>query len=489
MTFARILIFAMIVTCLCVENSYIELSGGLKLYTDESTILKMKTIMSDTTVKRTVPYPYTADGETPDHVECKKNLIKQCERGSVKIDPWYRRAIAFQQHIQMNRSIDNMQIPSTHNSHIDYADGHELWQRDLTKFVQQIDPHQLVHLTNQWITVTDQMELGIRGIELDVHFYAGKLRICHAGVKIQWVDDMVNRIARMFNTTIRWDSQTIGCFSSIDPTFDDALDELNVWMSRPQNSREVLIIYLDNKEHLQRWNLVKDLHAQIEKYFAKIIFTPQMKRDRFPNRWPSFNELIAMGKRIVFFNRHEYGAALEPNLFSRNQFLQDGGMHAFRPYPACKPDKQQPNVKVGRIVSYGLWYAWFDRNNEYTNASRLAQVMECDSSNIIALEHITPKLMESIIWSWDKNEPSKLGCVIMDSNTKRWKVASDCNQSYQCACQSKSNENGWVLSGLSEHNKCTCPEGYQFSTPQNGRMNKSLKDIIRNTTIWLNLIQ
>jgi hypothetical protein len=474
---------------LCAAKEFeVQFGSGLILYTNEETASKMKAVLSrPAKTDFTTPYPYTKNGETPSYVECKKNLMNQCERGSVKISPWYKRAIRFQLEIQMNQSLSRMQIPSTHNSHISYADGVDAWQRELTHFVQGWDASQRVHLTNQWITVTDQLELGIRGIELDIHYVNGLIRICHAGgTKVQFIDDLVERIGRFFNTTIRWNSRTLGCFDPVGPTFDRALEELSDWLKKPENAREVIVIYLDNQPHLQTWGQVLFIHKSILSKFESTIFTPQMKRDRFPNRWPSGNELLSMGKKILFVSRQDFGAELEPTMFSRPLLLQDQGMDSFRAFPQCAPAHQQPITQMNRIVSYGLWYAWFKKDDSYVDAAMMEKVMECDNVNIIALEMITPRLMESIIWSWEKNEPSRSGCVVLDDKTKKWKVM-DCTQKLPIACVSVSNSSVWTLGPESDFESARCPEGLKFGFPLNGKMNRLLKDHMKNSPVWLNL--
>lgn len=50
----------------------------------------------------------------------------------------------------------------------------------------------LVRTTNQLLSLTDQMNMGVRQIELDIHWHNGQIRLCHAGgVHIQKLNELV----------------------------------------------------------------------------------------------------------------------------------------------------------------------------------------------------------------------------------------------------------------------------------------------------------
>lgn len=59
---------------------------------------------------------------------------------------------------------------------------------------------------------------------------------------------------------IHWDTETIGCNPSLSSiavldqrTFKDALQEIAVWLARPENADEFLVLYLDDQPDLLEW--------------------------------------------------------------------------------------------------------------------------------------------------------------------------------------------------------------------------------------------
>ena len=57
------------------------------------------------------------------HAQCKRDLIGECERGTVTMDPWVNDTLAFQRQLGHNTTIDKLQILGSHNSFNDKADG------------------------------------------------------------------------------------------------------------------------------------------------------------------------------------------------------------------------------------------------------------------------------------------------------------------------------------------------------------------------------
>lgn len=57
------------------------------------------------------------------HAQCKRDLIGECERGTVTMDPWVNDTLTFQRQLGHNTTIDKLQILGSHNSFNDKADG------------------------------------------------------------------------------------------------------------------------------------------------------------------------------------------------------------------------------------------------------------------------------------------------------------------------------------------------------------------------------
>lgn len=121
-----------------------------------------------------------------------------------------------------------------------------------------------IQTNNQWLSMTDQLHLGVRMLELDVHWVEGALRIAHCGgahiAMFNRLIDAVNVVAKLLGHSIRWDTETFGCTPSLSSIpagdqrrFLDALQEVGHWVHDPVNADEFVVLFLDNQLDLQTW--------------------------------------------------------------------------------------------------------------------------------------------------------------------------------------------------------------------------------------------
>jgi hypothetical protein len=345
--------------------------------------------------------------------------------------------------------LNQVQLPSTHNSHITYADNYGNIQGELAHLVQKVDPREFVHISNHWVTVTDQLNLGARHLELDIHYFLGSIRICHAGgVHLKSLNRIVERLSKLLNTTIHWDSETLGCFSTKYPTLIDALNEINDWMSKPENQNEIIFIYFDNQQDLDEWNFVKNITVAIDKSnLGSIAFTPDSKNQLFPFSWPSMKQLRQMNKRAIFVTGTDYKDHNAPYLF-RKDIWEEVNNEDFIAYPSCNTKSTSSHMvssKFFRILTEVIWLAWFETPSKpFLGEQVVPNMFKCAHVNFISVDLLTPTIAESFIWSWQKNEPTiktpKNGCTIIDKTTGRWYIDTSCNTLHIHACKSINNE-------------------------------------------------
>lgn len=81
-------------------------------------------------------------------------------------------AFALQRDLQADMPLNKLVIPSSHNSAIAKAYGYGLWEEAATRLINKYTPlNTVVYIANQQFTLTDQMNMGIRALELDTHWY------------------------------------------------------------------------------------------------------------------------------------------------------------------------------------------------------------------------------------------------------------------------------------------------------------------------------
>jgi hypothetical protein len=194
-------------------------------------------------------------------------------------DVWW--ALKSQRDMAIDERISNVMNLGTHNSFNASAHGFE---RQLY-FSVAIQPNQL-------FTIKDQLRMGVRLIELDVY----DIDIDGDGIK-----DMV----LMHRDTVGKDWMS----------FDYALTEIKDWLTAAGNETEIIFLDIEDgaSGNLGLLNEIKSYF--VDSYPANgqcdglistgLIFTPEDRENCFSGRWPSRNELLALGKRIIMFNHKD----------------------------------------------------------------------------------------------------------------------------------------------------------------------------------------
>jgi hypothetical protein len=66
----------------------------------------------------------------------------------------------------------------------------------------------VLRTSNQWLSLTDQLRLGVRAVELDTHFFLGQLRVGHCGgLHLGALDGLLralNKVAALLGHNVRW---------------------------------------------------------------------------------------------------------------------------------------------------------------------------------------------------------------------------------------------------------------------------------------------
>jgi len=122
---------------------------------------------------------------------------------------------------------------------------------------------------NQKLSITELLNIGVRGLELDVYFDKGELRLCH----MVCADYGLGLSLKM----------------------EDALKEVSAWMeNNPGN-----VVFLKIEDQLEESGK-KLLSSMVQNVFDKgKIFTPENLAQNFNNQWPSLNAISDVGKNLV----------------------------------------------------------------------------------------------------------------------------------------------------------------------------------------------
>lgn len=446
---------------------------------------------------------------------CDGNACTQvCARGSVVIEPWLAAATRLQAHLVRSLPFCYGFLMGTHNSAITLADGYgnldgyfQSWFKYI-KWASEDFSHSLLRTNNQYLSLTDQLNLGVRSIELDTHWVGGILRIAHCGGlhvgPLNQLIEALNLIAKLLHQHIRWDTETMGCAPSLSsiPALEqrplsEAMDEVAAWMNNPENKEEFLILYFDDQPDLGKWGVASHLQQEILRAFPReIIYTSDDQAayaQSAGGKWPTMAELVKAGKRLVFVSGSDYGIAMRPLIFSRGEALcnwSEAPLESISGIPDCtlgndlKPMFDGYLLRVATCeLEYGPMnceFVWKGSNEPYLDELTLPTVLGC-GLNLPAVDLLTPSKAAAAVWTWADGHPyvSGASCAVINAHDGRWQaIACDSGTSIPSACRKPGNveqgilDTSWVLgTGIS---RGACPQGTYFDVPRHPRENYEL---------------
>lgn len=417
-------------------------------------------------------------------VKCQRNIFGNCKRGTVEVDDWLKQTLAFQRYRSYNQTLDTYTLFSTHNSFNNKADGYGFGDSTISKLLQSISGGKLQLVWAQQIfTMTDQLRMGVRMIMIDPVMVFGKMRMCHCGTSFPWFDKVLGYLEEKLHFHVDFTSYDLGC-SPFDRTLESGLMEVHQWISAPENQNEVIYLHLnDEGAHADRNHqaIIQNLTRDI---FGDLLFTPTDKNSNFPSSWPTLNQLVSTGKRVIatngrLENDYIFGTIFHPGWdYDTAKYFTD--------YPAC-----------GQYPPYG--FTIFGGESQvidpfYNGPKEEGLVVKENIQAFVScgvtctsLDLASPELLRTGIWSWAEGHPTgKSMCTVQNASDGRWySVACGSAPSYKYACQSTSDPSQWVISSADSD----CPSGFRFSAPIDGYTNRRLRDAVQNAGeqyVWIN---
>lgn len=141
-----------------------------------------------------------------------------CQPGTVSTTAWHQFASRTQSTLSTLSSFCEHQSIGTHNSAITAAYGYGVedtfYSVLLSASYLQLNQ---VRTLSQFYSITDQLNMGVRQIELDIHYFHNHLRISHCGFSI----GLINYLFYAMEFTLKlfhfsYDTETIGCMPSFN---------------------------------------------------------------------------------------------------------------------------------------------------------------------------------------------------------------------------------------------------------------------------------
>jgi hypothetical protein len=323
---------------------------------------------------------------------------------------------------------------------------------------------------NHKYSITDVLDLGVRALEFDPHLIGKRIRLCHGAQ------------TKIGNLNLH-----LLC-SPFDRIFYNIIEELNVWLRKPENKDEVVIVKIQDETEGERELLRLPFDTHLKDLILK---KSDVNLDSY--RYPSINEIRAAGKSVMINGGPFSSGWSGGSRFSANTF--DGKLCQRNGYNI------DPTFNKGRSTSWmGLSADATKYFRVYSGPDKtgviypemVKQAVECNVARVEA-EMVDVEHARNMIWTWAEGEPVKWKkgrrCVSIDKNGG-WH-SEDCSTKLPFACQNNNNSGLWEVtyrSGTFDQGAERCNReffGYKFSHPMNGWENARLY-INHGQRAWIN---
>lgn len=371
--------------------------------------------------------------------------------------------LALQRIIDQKAPLNQATFFGTHNSYNSKA--------YRIPFIRYMDP-------NQELSISEQLELGIRSIELDAHwFYSSPLKkdilLCHGF------------------------SNHLGC-SLFDRPLKSALQEIAAWLKDHKN--EVVLLYIERHLDGQDARLADLLHA----YLGPYIFTPRMAQQK-PLNTLTKATLIKAGKSLLIISQgssQSFGHSdLNDYVFIDPTIFIDANLGDISSLDCSNRSLYQDKThqSLWRIYEDRTLYRKITSPMPLLTPKKLQALLGC-KINWIALDKINrndPRL-SALIWSWVAPYPQAKAGRCAAYQNQQGIINKPCTESLNAFVCQASNGNFKIVKqqGIWQDGEKNCQryagKAWHFATPINAGQMKLLHDLAKKSDIscaWLNYSQ
>jgi hypothetical protein len=383
------------------------------------------------------------------------------------------RALRLQALLSEDRPLRDDLIPHTHNS---------FNTPDYGPSLTTLDP-------NHRYTLTDQLRMGIRAIELDVHWLPSPfgsldsggyaVTVCHGetqelgGVRIH-----------------------VGC--TVDQPLAPRLQELSDYLRAPGNEHEFLLLYLQNELDGSPAGHAATV-ALLEQYLGDLIYHP-------PGGQPegecadlpverSRAELAAAGGRVLVTGNCGPGRWSSVVFRRGDGWDERGNTGGYPDVTACEADRVERDYdhRWIRVTEDSTWLSAIGGSAAPITEPEVRAMVRC-GVELIGLDRIGPAdpRLPDLVWSWAVDEPSTAGRCATWGDDARFRAA-DCDQVHRAACATA--DGGWVLTdravAWSGAAAACAAQGATFAVPRSAWSNEQLRVVAvaagQATPLWLDV--
>ena len=283
--------------------------------------------------------------------------------------------------------------------------------------------------SNQKITIAEQLDQGIRSIELDLH----------------WFPSVPSLGDGLFAPVVCHAAELhAGC--TLEKSLGPILDEVSAWLRAPGRSDQVILIFLE--DHLDNAQGYDTAAATIEERLGDLVHHPAGPGCTELPLNLTRDEVRAAGKQVILVSGCGFGGAWPGVAYSWEEH-EETRPRGFEDFPSCGPDFTRQTYE-STLVRY------YEDSTKLTNTvgspddgitPETAAAMARCGVDLLGLDQLTPgdPRLDSLVWSWAPGEPAKGRCASQIVNKAmpygRWR-SLPCSEQRRVAC-SKSGR--WIV--------------------------------------------
>jgi hypothetical protein len=319
--------------------------------------------------------------------------------------------------------------------------------------------------SNQQLTLVDQLRLGVRSLELDVHLWLGRPTVCHA------------------------QSQHEGC--TVERPLDDVLAPVADWLRA--HPREVLLLYAE--DHLDDEAGYDAGAAVLRARLGSLLYTPRGSGcTELPDALTR-DDVLAAGAQVIVVSDCGPGTGWNAvaHVWSEHRESRPQGFEGF---PACGPDFTRAEFDA-RLIRY-----YEDSTFLTSGASEVGATSRDDGLTpettgamarcgveLLGFDQLVPGdgRLEALAWSWASGVPDEGDCAVSRGSDGRWTTGS-CRAARPAACRTAGG--AWLVTRSTPARRAAAAcdaVGATHAAPRTARENALLRAAAGDRTVLLGL--
>lgn len=385
------------------------------------------------------------------------------------LQSWAHRTAQFQYALGGSLPLREAQWLGTHNSFNSLADSLTLSHAD----------------SNQQLSLTQQLDIDVRAIELDLHYIprmellGGRaVTVCHGEAP---------------------STGDLGC--TFEPLFATLLPKVAGWLNAPGHHDQVILLYLEDQ--MMKPAAYASTVATLDRVLRRpdgssLIYRPDTGQRAANGCAPlpldvSRDDVRAAGAQVVLVGSCAPGWSAD--VFDWNaDHVESGSTSGYRPYPACDAtydagvysSKMVRYFEDSTLVSTLLNPTRPPVDPEALTPQKVQSMTDC-GVNLFGLDQLLPEdgRIQASLWSWAPDEPrAGAGDCTLQGADGRW-VAAPCADLHPAACLSAGTWTVTTPVAFADAPAACAATGAAFALPRAGDQNSALHAAAGTTGAWV----